>query len=78
MPLLRRKAEDLVLSGPFRRQVDEASNSDAMREPEPQRRRTEKCWEPCRAIAANIIAELPELLCLAALSCAAIVNYGLG
>jgi hypothetical protein len=30
--LLRRKAEHLMLSGPFRRQVGEASDADAMRE----------------------------------------------
>ena len=33
MRLLRRKAEHLVLSGPFRRQVGEASDAHAMREP---------------------------------------------
>jgi hypothetical protein len=31
--LLRRKAEHLVLAGPLRRQVGEASNADAMRQP---------------------------------------------
>jgi hypothetical protein len=30
---LRRKAEHLVLSGPFRRQVGEASDAHTMREP---------------------------------------------
>ena len=33
MPLLRSKAEHLVLAGPFGRQVGEAGNSHAMREP---------------------------------------------
>ena len=31
--LLRRKTEHLVLAGPFRRQVGEASNAHAMRQP---------------------------------------------
>ncbi|HWX27706.1 MAG TPA: hypothetical protein VNZ53_09750 [Steroidobacteraceae bacterium] len=33
MPLLRSKAEHLVLAGPFGRQVGEAGNSHPMREP---------------------------------------------
>jgi hypothetical protein len=36
--LARRKSEHLVLAGPFRRQVGEADNSHAMREPSFDRR----------------------------------------